>query len=153
VIVLSVLIGLVKKLPDHIYKRFENNFNRETELLKIIRSQVEPQKVDIYIKVFDHFSTMFSELFTKDGVPISPNIKFDKSYVDAITRLFFFASDKTIKQYIELKENAEARTSLTTFNNLLADLIVSMRQDLQTDTKMTAKDFLTLIGMKASKKD
>ena len=162
VLILLYLYLLPKRIHDEAIVKLENklaielteiksNLDKETELLKIIRSQVEPQKVDIYTKVADHFSTKFSELFIKDGKPVSSNIKFDKSYVDAMSRLFFFASDKTIRRYIELKENT--RTDLLIVNDLLANLIVSMRQDLQSETGMTADDFLTLIGMKLSKKD
>ena len=154
IIVFSVLIGLIKKLPDHIYKRFENQFNRETELLKLIRSQVEPQKVDTYIKLSQHYSDQFSKSFIKEGKPRDEQIALNIFSLDVSSRLFFFASDETIEKYINFKESKEARSSFDSpFIGLYSELISSMRHDLQNNTKMTSKEFLAITGFKISKKE
>ncbi len=147
-IALIVAIFL-KQLPSHIYKRLEKKIDKELDLLNIIRSQVEPKKVDIYIKLSEHFSAMFAERFLKDGKPIIP---FDKSYFDEMVRLFFFASDTTIKQYTALKQNANASKQLDLYFKLYASFILSMRQDLQADTKCTEDDFLNILGFKFTEK-
>ena len=89
--------------------KIKNKLDADLEILKIIQAQVEPQKVDIYKKLCDHFSLELSQNLMKDGKPVVPNLNFDKIYADEITSLFFFASDKTIKKYAEMKQNVESR--------------------------------------------
>ena len=131
--------------------KIKNKLDADLEILKIIQAQVEPQKVDIYKKLCDHFSLELSQNLMKDGKPVVPNLNFDKIYADEITSLFLFASDKTIKKYAEMKQNVESRKSLNLYFNLYADLVWSMRKDLQSGTKCMPSDFLNILGIKLSK--
>ena len=87
----------------------------------------------------------------KNGKPVNPNIKFDKVYVDEITSLFFFASDKTIKKFAEMKQNVGAQKLPDLYFNLYAELVWTMRKDLQPNTECIPSDFLNILGINLSK--
>lgn len=161
-IAFCLLWKYIHQLPARIHKKsivrlegdiaanlveIKNKLDADLEMLKIIRAQVEPQKVDIYKKLCDHFSLVLSQNLMKDGKPVMPNLKFDKVYADEITSLFFFASDKTIRKFAEMKQNVGAQKSPNLYFSLYAELVWSMRKDLQSDTKCMPSDFLNILGI------
>jgi hypothetical protein len=144
VVIFIVIYGLIKKLPDHIYKRFQNQFNRETELLKLIQSQVEPKKVETYLAVADLYGAMIAPQFIDQNLSASEQEK-DLAWkifsYKLQSKLFFFASDTTIERFITFKNNSTSPQA----TDLFSSFMVSMRQDLYKDTHLTTKDFLSVI--------
>jgi hypothetical protein len=142
--IFSLAAIFLKKLPEHIYKRLEKKLDKETELLKLIRSQVEPRKVDTYLALSDIYGDMIAPQFINQNLNPSERQKelaSKRSAFQNLSRLFFFASDKTIEKFLNFKKHNTSPQAM----DLFADFMVSMRQDLHEDTRLTAKDFMDVI--------
>ncbi len=143
-LVFSVAAIFLKKLPEHIYKRFENQFNRETELLKLLRSQVEPKKVETYLMIANLYGHVFAPQFIDQDLSPSEQEKDLAKKIASfqlLSKLFFFASDETIEKFITFKDNSTSPQA----TDLFANFMISMRQDLHKDSRLTTKDFLSVI--------
>lgn len=165
VILLGVFLMWIylKKLPERIHQEyivqlqhdlskdielFKKDISKDLEILKITRTQVEPKKLEAYILFADTFGNLFSdsEAFKK--------LNQKKMFYDIGAKLYFFATDQTIKKYIELREhvfnpanslNGALKDPMIPIK-LYSEIIFSMRQDLgYTGTKCTADDFLKTI--------
>ena len=153
---LFLLYLFIKKFPtfwyDRILRRFEKTLDEKIHHLNIVRTQVEPKKIEAYIKFSDTFGDMFAdpESLMKDikSGKVKPDMK--RLWYDLGAKLFFFASDNTIKKYIELRSYIAG--SQGQLNDpmipirLYSEIIFSMRKDLgYADTTCTADDFLKTI--------
>ena len=142
--ILSTPIIFVKKLPEHIYKRLEKKLEKETELLKIMLSQVEPKKIETYLSIIDSYSDIVSPQCVNKNLNSSEKETEIQAYgknFKLLSRLYFFASDKTIEAFLSFKKNALPSQSL----ELYANFVSSMRCDLHQDTKMKSKDFIDVL--------
>lgn len=144
----EAIVKLEKKL-DVDLKLLENNLNEKLDHLNIIRAQVEPKKIETYIKLVD----FFGDIITKKKKP-SPQ-QSQSFFYDFGTKLFFFASDATIRKYLDLrklvfsKENQILPGQLKNpeeATQLYAELILSMRKDLgYSETNCTPNDLIKIV--------
>lgn len=155
--IISFIVLFIKLLPSHILGRSLKKLDEKIDHINIVRAQVEPKKVEAYIKFSDAFGDMFAdpESFTRDiqtGKKKQSEMK--KVWYDLGAKLFFFASDNTIRKYLELRAcvfnpsnflQGQLKDPMIPIK-LYAEIIESMRKDLgYNDTKCSADDFLKTI--------
>lgn len=135
------IIGKVSEQVFDLYlkkelEKFRFTLLEQLELLKIIKSNVEPEK----IKAFVDFTNYYSDVIAgKREISDAENKRF---HIQAAVNLFFFASDTTIKKYQSMKTSQDNNTMAI----LYSELILEMRKDLgYKETTCTANDFMTLI--------
>lgn len=162
VLILLYLYLLPKRIHDEAIVKLENKLaielteirnklDKETDLIKIIRSQVEPQKVNTYLAITDLYSEMISsQIVNQDLNPLQMQneLKNKKELCQLLSRLYFFASDNTIPKWLTLK-NDRAVPSQDVIPSqsfkLFADFVASMRQDLHENTKLKGQDFIDVL--------
>lgn len=122
----------------------KSRLDKETELLKILRAQVEPKKVETYMAIADLYGAMFAPQFIDQNLSPSEQKKdfeWKRFSFKLQSKLFFFASDTTIERFIAFKNNSTSPQA----TDLFSSFMVSMRQDLHEDTHLTTKDFMSVI--------
>lgn len=151
-VIAAILVAyIVKKLPSivgeaskqfldlHLKKElseFNSKLTTNIELLKIIKSNIEPQKIKSFIEFTNYYSDVIAG---KTKITDIENKRFN---IGAAVNLFFFASDATIKKYQSMKtaQNNDAMAVI------YSELILEMRKDLgYKETICTANDFMSLI--------
>ena len=96
----EAIVKLESKLAIELTE-IKNKLDKETELIKIIRSQVEPQKVNTYLAITDLYSDLISPQVvnqTLSSQEMQKEIENKKAFFQLFSRLFFFASDNTIEK-------------------------------------------------------
>jgi len=159
-----VFWGLIKKLPETIYKRHEQSFQhdldrklesfkdsltRELELLKISHAELQIRKTEQFIE----FANVQRELLTDkellkkiESGDFEAAQKMQNHILKLATGLFFFASDETVRNYGQWKtrsitKDIEGVELLREYG----ELMVALRKDLgQSNTELTADDYLRL---------
>ncbi len=156
----------LKRLPETIHeksiKSFEFQLNskleeikasltKEIELLKISQAELQVHKTQEFVKFVELFNEgmsdpkNFSELM-KNPVEVK---KFNKTLMDLGVKLFFFASDPTVKKFVELRKYLLQPKHLVALNEFLilyAELIVLIRKDLgYKNSECNIDDFLNII--------
>jgi hypothetical protein len=175
ILILQILLAIgawlaylyLKQLPDTIYKvslkeielnlskqleEFKSSLTKEVELLKISQSQLQAHKTQEFVKLSEYFGEILTDKEKLAKILRTPKeaTVWRKNMYNLGVSLFFFASDWTIKQYIEWREqstqtdpnNSEPKKIL----RLYGELMVSIRKDLgYEDTSCNADDFLRII--------
>ena len=170
---LAILFGgwflytYVKKLPDQVHaknlKGFEYDLNRQLEefrnqltadleLMKINESQLHIHKTEEFTKLVEVLITKMldKQFIEKLGKDPRTQKEFNKTMLDLGTKLFFFASDETVKKFVEWRKYGLAADT-SNFDPkqtiiLLAELMVLIRKDVgYTDTQCTKDDFLHIM--------
>lgn len=155
------LVQLPKRIHDEAIVKLEsklaielteikNKLDKETELIKIIRSQVEPQKVNTYLAITDLYSDLISPQVVNQTLSpqeMQKEIENKKAFFQLLSRLFFFASDNTIEKWLIFKRASTASQAVVPSDSLrlFADFIASMRQDLHENTKLNSQDFIDVL--------
>lgn len=144
-LILLYLYLLPKRIHDKAIVKLENKLDKELDLLSIIRSQVEPRKIDTYLVLSDIYSEIASkQAAALQGLPPTDELKEaekQRSALQTLSRLFLFASDKTIQKFLDFKRKNNPLQSF----DLYADFIVSMRKDLHEDTNLQPQDFIDVV--------
>lgn len=175
IIVIEIIIILgtlflfyyVKGLPDRLHKMniklFEHDLSkkletfkasliREIEMTKISETQLQIRKAEEFTKVTDFmFKFMYDKRYQKK-MKDDPN-KLNITMADISSKLFYFASDETLKKYVEWRQFGLKMQKETNGLKephriviLFAELIVLMRKDLgYKNTKCNENDFLNII--------
>lgn len=159
-VALALLVLYLYRLPQRIHdtaiKKLEKKIDKENDLLALIRSQVEPQKIDSYSEIIETHSRLISIAFA-DPQELSiekreAQINQNASHFILLSRFFLFASDNTIQKYIIIRKNFPPPDETTPKANqsfiLYANLIVSMRQDLYKETKLDSTHLISIFGIK-----
>lgn len=158
-----LVVRYVKGLPEAMHQRtlkgFEHKLSveletlkadlaREIELLKIAQAQVQSQKVTEFSKLGEFFNRILASAKGGEGYdkPRTKKKRVDlqKEFLDIGNGLFFYASDETVKHYIDFRrivyvEKEASMRLIQTYGKLVA----SMRRDLgHADSKLTAEDYL-----------
>lgn len=161
------LVTYIKKLPDQVHaknlKVFETNLNKQLEvfknelttdleLMKINESQLHIHKTEEFTKLVE---VLIVRMLDKDYVAkLGTNQKIKKEYNQTMltlaTKLFFFASDDTVKKFVEWRKyhltTDEAAVNPLRVITLLAELIVEIRKDVgYKETSCTKDDFLHIM--------
>lgn len=150
-IMLFVAIGYVKGLPDAIHKRQEQQFqqqlDRELELLRIAQSDIQIRKTEEFLK----FSKMQRRILVdkdfqekiKQG-DLAAKQELQELALELGTGLFFFASDESVRLYTKWKsDTAKGSQDPYAVLNGLGSLMVALRRDVgYADTTMTGDDFI-----------
>lgn len=140
------LKGLPKRFHDEALSVFRHNL----DLLKILRSEAEPKKVEAYID----FANMYRDLLA-DPTTFLQEIQADKNKqielrrrnIELGTKLYFFASDDTILKYLSFREKSMSKDSfqqnIPVELDFYAKTIASMRKDIWgKETTLTEAAFL-----------
>ncbi|MGG4549390.1 hypothetical protein ABER02_16635 [Rossellomorea marisflavi] len=161
------LYTYVKKLPDQVHaknlKAFEHDLNRQLEefrnqlttdleLMKINESQLHIHKTQEFSKLVEVllFRLTDKDYVKKLGSDKRTQKEHNKSMLDLGTKLFFFASDDTVKKFVEWRKYSLSADS-PQYNPkhaiiILAELIVLIRQDVgYSQTECTKDDFLHIM--------
>ena len=152
-IAILLLWNWLKGLPAAIHKRqeqlFQQQLSKELELLKIARSQIQPQKVERFID----FAKLQTDILTNDELKAKIQdddpeavAKLRELVVELGIGLFFFASDETVRQYGDWKvETAKGVAEPLAVLSQLGRLMVALRKDVgYDDTELTAHDYLKM---------
>ncbi len=165
ILVVAFIYFYVRGLPDRIHQRnlklfehdlsknleiFRSDLSKEIELLKISESQLQIRKIEEFTNITDVlFKYMFDKEYQEE-LKKKPD-KLNVIMANIGSRLFYFASDETVKKYVEwkkfgwvnkeLNDEKEARKIIIIF----ADLVVLMRKDLgYKKTECNRDDFLSI---------
>lgn len=157
-------IQYIRKLPDQIHQRniksyehelnkqleqFKIEISRELEMLKITESQLHIHKAKEFSEFIEFFSTkiMNKEYMSQINKPhIQKEIQ--QIMMKTVTKFFFFASDETVKKFVEWRRLSLQNEGQHGFKivYIVAELIVLMRKDLgYKDTECDEDDVLYLI--------
>lgn len=156
VLILLYVYLLPKRIHDEAIKELENKLATQLELLKLIRSQVEPQKVNAYLAIAEIHGeltvTKIADVQKLSTPERQKQIERNKALFLLYSRFFLFASDMTLNKYISFRNNAPSSESVELLSSpsfmLFADLMVSMRKDLYNNTEIESADFCTILGLK-----
>ena len=161
------LYTYVKKLPEQVHaknlKGFEYDLNRQLEefrnklttdleLMKINESQLHIHKTQEFAKLVEYLLLNLTDkdFVKKLGTDQRTQKEHNKKMLDLGTKLFFFASDETVKKFVEWRRygftmdtpHSDAKQMII----LLAELIVLIRIDLgYSETQCTKDDFLHIM--------
>ena len=143
----SVRIQYAKEL-----EKFRGQLQRELELMKISQADLQLHKTEQFVKFIEYFNNFFADKKKQQAIQKSQNekAKFNKNMLDLGVKLFFFASDSTVKKYIEWRfcaikpQNGSAEPMK--LMRIYGDLILEIRKDLgYRDTKCDHNDFLNIM--------
>jgi hypothetical protein len=140
------LQGLPERFHQEGVKRFEFSLNaqleevraalaQELELLKISQQELQVHKTDEFIRLVEFFIGFMTDKEKVRRLETSPKDaqQLNKNMVELGVKLFFFASDETVKAYLEWRmfglgqqmANSDPMRNIV----LLAQLMVMMRRD------------------------
>ena len=152
-IAIFLLWQWLKGLPAAIHKRQEQTFqqqlSKELELLKISQSQIQLNKIERFID----FAKIQTDILTNEDF----KSKIQKEDPEAVAKLrqlavelgiglFFFASDSTVREYGQWK-NESSKPGVDPFKPLdgMGNLMVALRRDVGYDnTSLVADDYLRM---------
>lgn len=131
---------------------FKNDLTKELELIKINESQLHIHKTEEFNRLVEFIilNMLDKDYVAKLGKNQATQKDFNKKMLELGTKLFFFASDETVKKFVEWRiygQNADDPN----FNPMgliekLAELMVLIRKDLgYRDTICDTDDFLHII--------
>ncbi|MRX52360.1 hypothetical protein GJU41_00120 [Bacillus idriensis] len=170
---IAILLGgwfiytYLKKLPDQVHAKnlkafeydlnkqleeFRNQLTTDLELMKINESQLHIHKTQEFSKLVE---VLIINLTDRDyvrrlGTNQATQKEHNKKMLDLGTKLFFFASDETVKKFVEWRKysltvdspNYESKQVII----LLAEIMVLIRRDLgYSETECTKDDFLHIM--------
>ena len=168
VIVLAFIfiVYYIKGLPDRLHKKniqymehnlskqleiFKSNLVKEIEILKISETQLQVRKIEEFTKITGFISNYFYDDDYKKKVTDNPKI-LAKEISDMRTKLFYFASDDTVKKYVEWRKyginnkNDPHLKESHKIIKLFAELVLLMRKDLgYKNTVCDIDDYLNII--------
>ena len=131
---------------------FKASLARNLELLKISQAELQIHKTKEFIRFIDYFNDFFADKKKQQRLAANQNAKqeFNKHMLDLGVKLFFFASDATVKKYVEWRQyNLQSGPDGPDPMRLLTmygELIVEIRKDLgHEDTKCDHNDFLNIM--------
>ncbi len=163
----SLLWIFLKKLPDAIHQKAIKSFEfqlqeklemmkaglaKEVELWKINQTDIQVHKTKEFVRLIEYFNEALTnkKKLAKLASDEEEQENFNKNMLNLGVKLFFFASDETVKKYVEWRryglrverEGGDKKKILLMY----AGLVVSMRKDLgYFDTKCDQNDFLFIM--------
>ncbi|MCY9204454.1 hypothetical protein [Bacillus atrophaeus] len=166
VLVSWFIITYVKKLPDQVHaknlKNFEHDLNTQLEefrnklttdleLMKINEAQLHIHKTEEFVRLI---RLLIMNLTDKDYInDLATNEETKKEHIKSMTelgsKLFFFASDDTVKKFVEYRKQS-LKSSETEDSEklivLLGELMVLIRKDLgYSQTECNKNDYLHIL--------
>lgn len=179
-IILAFLLAIryVKKLPEQLHERqlkqfqlemdkqlkqvelemnkqleeFKADLTREIELLKINESNLYLYKANQFEKLLDSVLVkMLDEDYVKKLDKDKRTMQEFRNNVRSLgTKLFFYASDETVKKFVDFRltslQAAEPGFDSTSLIVKFGELIFNIRKDLgYKDTKCTIDDYLNIL--------
>lgn len=92
---------------DNSNKRYEHLLKSELEFFKINYTEIQYRKTQEFIGLIMLFNEYFTDKSKLQALATSQKEKqkFNKSLLDLGNKLFFFASDKTINKYLEMRKD------------------------------------------------
>ncbi|MBN1909636.1 MAG: hypothetical protein JW818_07855 [Pirellulales bacterium] len=159
VVQIGIAIGLfllwqwLKQLPAAIHKRqeqlYQQQLDRELELLKISQSQIQLRKIEKFMD----FAKLQADILTNEAFKarIQKNdpkavAQLREVVVELGIGLFFFASDSTVREYGTWKtETAQEGVDPIVVLSGLGALMVALRKDVgYEDTELRGSDYLKM---------
>jgi|GEM_PF-2646673 len=160
------IITYVKKLPDQVHAKnlkkiehdlntqleeFRNKLTTDLELVKINEAQLHIHKTEEFVRLI---RLLVMNLTDKDYInELSTNEEVKKEHIKSMTelgsKLFFFASDDTVKKFVEYRKQSLKTNKLEEAEkliNLLGELMVLIRKDLgYSKTECNKNDYLHIL--------
>ncbi|ANF38865.1 hypothetical protein IM717_04945 [Bacillus velezensis] len=162
------IITYVKKLPDQVHAKnfkkiehdlntqleeFRNKLTTDLELMKINEAQLHIHKTEEFVRLI---RLLVMNLTDKDYInDLTTNEEVKKEHSKSMTelgsKLFFFASDDTVKKFVEyrkqsLKIKGDKPTEAERLIVLLGELMVLIRKDLgYSQTECDKNDYLHIL--------
>ncbi|OIR60000.1 hypothetical protein BLL41_17305 [Bacillus sp. FMQ74] len=160
------IITYVKKLPDQVHAKnlkkiehdlntqleeFRNKLTTDLELVKINEAQLHIHKTEEFVRLI---RLLVMNLTDKDYInELSTNEEVKKEHIKSMTelgsKLFFFASDDTVKKFVEYRKQSLKTNKLEEAEkliNLLGELMVLIRKDLgYSQTECNKNDYLHIL--------
>lgn len=157
----------IKKLPEQVHAKnlkvfeldlnkqleeFRNQLTTDLELMKINESQLHIHKTEEFTKLVEVMITKLldKQYVEKLGKDPKTQKEYNKTMLDLGTKLFFYASDETVKKFVEWRKYALTADTVNYEPKqiiiLLAELIVLIRKDVgYINTQCTKDDFLHIM--------
>ncbi|QIW82061.1 hypothetical protein [Bacillus tequilensis] len=154
----------LKKLPEQVHaknlKAFELDLNKQLEtfksdlttdleLLKINESQLHIHKTQEFTNLIEIFILSLSDPDYTNRLNVDPELRKEhhRKMTDLGTKLFLFASDETVKKFVEWRKFSLSESpDPIKLVEMLAELLVLIRKDLgYMHTECTKDDFLHIL--------
>jgi hypothetical protein len=137
----------------HELEEFKSELARESESRKISQSGLQLHKTTEFVRLIEFLIGYITDPKKTQRLASDPKAatEFNKTFVDLGVKLFFFASDETIRAYVEWRMHGLMRNETASGANmhtlvLLANLVMSMRRDLgYGETSCTPDDVLNIM--------
>jgi hypothetical protein len=170
---LALLFGVwflytyIKKLPEQVHAKnlkvfeldlnkqleeFRNQLTTDLELMKINESQLHIHKTEEFTKLVEVMITKLLDKQYVEKLGRDPKTlkEYNKTMLDLGTKVFFYASDETVKKFVEWRKYGLTADTVNYDPKqiiiLLAELIVLIRKDVgYINTQCTKDDFLHIM--------
>lgn len=143
----NIRIQYAKELEE-----FRGQLQRELELIKISQAELQLHKTEEFVKFIEYFNDIFADKKKQQAIQTDQKEKdkFNKNMLDLGVKLFFFASDTTVKKYVEWRFNVIKPRSGTddrmSLIRIYGDLILEIRKDIgYPNTACDRNDFLNIM--------
>ena len=166
-LILGFLFRYIKLLPDKIHEQQKLKFNfelnkqleefksklaKEMEVLRINESQLHIHKTEEFIELIEFVftKTLDKKYIAKLSTDKRTILEFNQKMLSLGAKLFLFASDKTVKKYVEWREFGLNDKNKNDNNHqillIMAELMVLIRKDLgYAETECNRDDFLNIM--------
>lgn len=162
IVIFFILINYIRKIPERIHgiqqskyehdldkqlESFKTELMKEIEILRIAQTQLHTHKSEEFVNLIE---ILYKSILDKDYLKKMENNKklqteFNSKMSTLGTKLFFFASDDTVKKYVEWRKHGQLITdddpkSKNILVILMAELMVLIRKDLGYQNTICNKD-------------
>jgi hypothetical protein len=145
-------VEAVKAQYTRSVEEFRNALARELELSKISRAELQIHKTEQFVKLIEYFNMLLSDKKVQEQIRTDEKKKRElgSNLTDLGVKLFFFASDNTVKKFVNwrvyLLKHREGNEDALLFIRMYAEFVVELRRDLgYTDTICDSDDLLNII--------
>jgi hypothetical protein len=150
--VITERVEAVKAEYSRSIEEFKNTLARELELSKIRYAELQVQKTEQVVKLMEYFNMLMSDKKTQEQIRTDENKRREigNKLTDLGVKLFFFASDRTVKKFIDLRlyllKHPGVSAESFLFIRMYAEFVVELRRDLgYGETICDSDDFLNII--------
>jgi len=128
-------------------EKFKTELNKELELLKISYTSLQANKVQFFSELIDHLNDFqFQFQQTRKTPNKEKQKKQQKRTTLLFAKLFLFASDDTIKKWIEIRKLPKKESDQKILFLMFTEFILALRRDIgYKDTECNAGDVIHLL--------
>jgi len=146
-------VEAVKAEHTRSLEEFKNTLARELEFSKISHAKLQIHKTEQFVKLMEYFNSLLSDKKAQEQIRTDEKKRreFGSRLTDLGIKLFFFASDTTVRKFVDwriylLKKHQEGSADLFLVIRMYAEFVVELRRDLgYGHTTCDSDDFLNII--------